>query len=55
MGKQGNETATHKYYIEKHMEKELSLMLNWALSKTGKKNKKKKSGSCLVLVWLYII
>lgn len=25
MGKQGNETVRHKYYIEKHREKELVL------------------------------
>lgn len=47
MGKQGNETATHKYYIEKHMEKELVLCLT---EHCPKQEKKKKSGSCLVLV-----
>lgn len=40
MGKQGNETATHKYYIEKHMEKELVLCLTEHCPKQEKKKKK---------------
>lgn len=38
MGKQGNETVRHKYYIEKHREKELVLCFAEYHPRKKKKN-----------------